>query len=127
MQVSIVHLVFLVIGLLSGGIVAWLMFKSRLALADGKGHAAGEVERTSLAEQLKAALQETAGLRTRLANAETHVQNRQIELDKAIRECAQLAERTARLAVVEAAQTEMGKAANRLKNEVSDWREATVV
>ncbi len=124
MQVSITHFIFLVIGLLTGGFVAWFILKSRLALADANGRAAGEVERTSLAEQLKAASQETAGLKTRLADTEAHVQKLQSELDKASRECAQLAERAARLAVVEETQKEMAEAAEKLKNEVANWREA---
>jgi DNA recombination protein RmuC len=124
MQVSIAHFIFLVIGLLAGGLLAWLILKSRLALADANGRASGEVERTSLAEQLKAASQETAGVKTRLANTEAHVQKLQSELDTASRECAQLAERTARLAVVEEAQKETGEAAEKLKKDVSDWREA---
>lgn len=32
MQVSIAHFIFLVIGLLAGGLLAWLILKSRLAL-----------------------------------------------------------------------------------------------
>ena len=124
MQFSIAHFVFLAVGLMTGGVVAWFLLKSRLALADANGRAAGEVERTSLAEQLKASSQETAGLKIRLADTETHVQKLQSDLDKASRECAQLTERASRLAVVEEAQKETSKTVEKLTKDVSDWREA---
>lgn len=101
MQVSVDHLIFLAVGLLAGGFVAWFIMKGRLTLADANGRAAGEVERTSLAEQLKAASQGIAGLKTRLTDAEARAHELQIGLDKASRECAQFAERAARLAAVE--------------------------
>ena len=124
MQVSIAHFVFLAVGLLAGGLVAWLLLKGKLALADANGRAAGEVERTSLAEQLKAGSQEIVSLKQRLTDTEALVLKLQTDLDRTSRECAQFAERARRLADVEAKQKEMGEAAEKLKTEVSDWREA---
>jgi DNA recombination protein RmuC len=124
MQVSIAHFVFLTVGLLAGGFVTCLILKGKLALADANGRAAGEVERTSLAEQLRSAAQEIADLKTRLTDTERRAQTLQTDLDKASRECAQFAERAARLADVEEAQKETGEAAEQLKKVVSDWREA---
>jgi len=124
MQVSIAHFIFLAVGLLTGGVVAWLVFKSKLALAESNGRAAGEVERTSLAEQLKAAAQEITSFKTRLTAMEARAQNLQTDLDKASRERAQFAERSQRLADVETAQKETIEAAEKLKRDVSDWREA---
>jgi len=89
--------VFLFVGLLAGGLVVWLVFKNKLALADANGRAVGEVERTSLVEQIKAASQEIAGYRTRLSDTEGRAQILQADLNKADRECAQLTERASRL------------------------------
>lgn len=124
MQVSIAHLLFLAIGLLAGGLVAWLLLKSKLALAEANGRAVGEVERTSLAEQLKAAVQDITDLKERLANAESLVQTLHADLTKANRECAQFAERASRLADVEAERKESEEGAEKLQKDVSDWREA---
>lgn len=55
MQVSIAELAFLAGGVLAGAITVWLILKGKLAGSEAGGRAAGEVERTSLAEQLKAA------------------------------------------------------------------------
>ncbi len=101
MQVSIAHLVFLAVGLLAGGLVAWLLLRSKLALADANGRAVGEVERTSLAEQLKAASQDITDLKGRLVEAEGLAQNLQSELNQASGECAQSVDRAKRLADVE--------------------------
>lgn len=109
MQVSITHFFFLAVGLLAGALVVWLMLKSKLALADANGRATGEVERTSLAEQLKAASQEVAGLKMRLMDTEERAQNLQTELDKASRECAQLIERTKRLTELEESHQQLSK------------------
>jgi DNA recombination protein RmuC len=124
MQLSIGHFMFLIVGLLAGGSVIWIIFKGKLSLADANGRAAGEVERTSLAEQLRAASQEIAGLETRLTDTEGRAQKFQTDLDQAGRECAQFAERAARLAIVEEAQKQAGEAAEKLKEDVSKWREA---
>ncbi len=47
MQVTIAHFVFLFVGLLAGSLVAWLLLRSRIALAEANGRAAGELERTA--------------------------------------------------------------------------------
>lgn len=98
---------FLAVGLLVGGLVVWLVLKSKLALADANGRAVGEVERTSLAEQLKAASQEIAGFKTRLTDTEERAQILQTDLNKAGRECAQLAERATRLIELEQAHRQL--------------------
>jgi DNA recombination protein RmuC len=124
MQVSIAHFISLAFGLLIGGFVAWLISRSKLALAAANARAASEVERTSLVEQLKAASQEIMVFKTRLTDIEGYAQKLQADLDKASRESAQYAERAKRLADVEAAQKETAEAAEKLKRDVSDWREA---
>lgn len=124
MQISLTDFIFLIVGFVVGCFVIWFILKNKLALADMKGRSAGEVERTSLAEQLKANLQEIAGLKTRLTSAEGFSQKLQADLDKESRECAQLAERAKRLADVELLQKETSESAEKLKKEVSNWREA---
>lgn len=47
----------LLLGLVLGVLAVWLLMRSRLALAETSGRAAGEVERALLGEQLKAAQQ----------------------------------------------------------------------
>ena len=101
MQVSIAHFLFLVAGLLTGGLVAWLLLKSKLALAEANGSAVGEIERTSLAEQLKAASQDITDLKGRLAHADGLAQDLQNKLNLASGECAQSVDRAKRLADVE--------------------------
>jgi len=103
--------------------LVWLILKGKLALADANGRAAGEVERTSLSEQLKAASQEIAGLKLRLSEAEEHSQKLQIDLDKTSRECAQFFERAGRLIVVEEKHKETCEVAEKLKVDVSNLRE----
>jgi DNA recombination protein RmuC len=124
MQVPIAHLISLAFGVLIGGVVAWLSLRSKLASAEANGRAAGEVERTSLAEQLKAASRDITGFKTRLTETERYAQSLQADLNKANRECAQFAERAKRLADVEAVQKETVAVAEKLKSDVSDWREA---
>jgi len=103
MQISAIDFIFLVVGLLAGGGVVWLILKNKLALAAAAGHASGDVERTALTEQLKAASLEIAGLKTRLTTSEGHASNLQGELGNAIRESAQLAERAKRVPDLEQA------------------------
>ena len=50
----------LLLGLALGSLAVWLLMKSRLALAEAAGRAAGEVERALLGEQLTAAQQALA-------------------------------------------------------------------
>ena len=64
-------------GLLVGGIFTWLLMKGKVALAESNGRATGEVERTSLKEQLKAASEGVANTTARLADAEGKVQQLQ--------------------------------------------------
>lgn len=101
MQVSIAHLVFLAVGSLAGGLVAWLLLKGKLALADANGRAVGEVERTSLAEKFEAASQDITDLKGRLAEADGLAQDLQNKLNQASGECAQSVDRAKRLADVE--------------------------
>ncbi|RLS57781.1 MAG: DNA recombination protein RmuC [Planctomycetota bacterium] len=101
MQLSGSHFIFLVGGLFTGGLVVWLFLMSKISLANANGNAEGEIERTSLAEQLKAASREIAGLTTRLKDAEESADTLQTNLNTASRECAVSLERAERLAVVE--------------------------
>lgn len=123
MQLTTIHFILLSIGFASGGILVWLILKGKLALADANGRAAGEIERTSLSEQLKAASQEIAGFKLRLTEAEERSQKLQIDLDKSNRECAQFTERAQRLIVVEEDHKETCEVAEKLKSDISDLRE----
>lgn len=122
MQISITHFVFLAVGFLAGGLLIWLMLKSKLALADANVRAVGEVERTSLAEKLNASLHEVAGFKTRLTCAEERVQNLQIEFDKVSRECAQLTERTRRVTELDQACQQLSKERDGFLHEQADFK-----
>jgi DNA recombination protein RmuC len=116
--------VFLAVGLLGGGVVVWLLMRGKVALAMADGRGSGEIERTSLTEQLKAASQELSSTKSRLTDLERTAEDLRTELGRQGRECAQLAERASRLAEVEKTQKTAGEAAEKLKTEVADLREA---
>ncbi len=124
MQVSIAHCFFLVVGLLAGGLVAWLLLKSKLALAEANGRAAGEVERTSLAEKLEAASQAITDLKGRLAEAEGLAQNLQNKLNQASGECAQAVDRAKRLADVEQERDRLRDAQDGFKIKIAELNTA---
>jgi DNA recombination protein RmuC len=109
MQISIGHIIFLIAGLSAGAVMIWLILKN--------GH-------TSLTEQFKSASEENERLKTRLTDTEGHIYELQTELEKAGRECAQLNERTKRMSEVEELQKEIFGAAELLKKDVANWREA---
>ncbi len=74
----------LIVGVLIGGVVfagfVWLSMKGKVALADSKGRASGDVERAALNEQLKAASEDVANTTARLADAEGAAQEFQTAL-----------------------------------------------
>ena len=115
--------VLVAVGVIGGGLIVWLLMKGKIALADAKGRGAGEVERTTLSEQLKAASHELEAKNIRLGNAEDTVQTQQTKLEERGRECAQLSERAERLAKVETEHLQLEQATAALKNELADWRE----
>lgn len=86
MELSAVHVVFVTLGFALGSFIAWLILRSRLALAEANGRSSVEIERASLAERLNAALNETSGFRTRLLESEERARKLQFDLDKANRE-----------------------------------------
>src|SRR5436853_3613537 len=101
MQLDFLHFVVLIAGLAAGGVAAWAVFKGRLALAEATGRGAGDVERATLTEQLKAALQGVAQERQRGLLAEDMVNRFRACLETAKSERAQFAERTARIPELE--------------------------
>jgi DNA recombination protein RmuC len=103
MQFSISHLLVLLAGLLLGGLLLWLMLRSRRDLALGEARAEGESERRVLVEQLRSAAREAEDLRVRLIAADARAAALQAELSERVREAAQLAERAGRLPDVETA------------------------
>ncbi len=101
-------------GLLVGGIFAWLLMKGKVALAESNGRATGEVERTSLTEQLKAASQDVANTTVRLADAEGKVQELQTALADLREKSGQL---TADVSTRKDRITELEKATEKLTTE----------
>jgi DNA recombination protein RmuC len=123
MEVSVLSIVLFVVGLGIGGFLSWIMLRNKIALSNATGFATGQVERTALSEQLRAALQEIAGLQERVTSAAERSEKLQEDLDRANRECAQLGERSCRLAEVEAAHKVTGDSAEGLKKDLADLRE----
>ncbi|HVT89439.1 MAG TPA: DNA recombination protein RmuC [Tepidisphaeraceae bacterium] len=115
---------FLGIGILIGGLIIWFFMRGKIALAEASGRSAGEVDRTSLTEQLKAASQELISARERLANTEAAAESLRIELGKQGRECAQLEERANRVVQLESGRKEQEDATAKLRTELADLREA---
>ena len=119
---SISNFIFLLVGFTFGALALWLAMRGKIALSRAQGQATGEVERTSLAEQQKAALQEVTNLTARLTELDAHTKTIQGELDVKNRESAQLSERAKRLNEVEELNREMVKTLERLNNELADSR-----
>ncbi|MFH1097224.1 MAG: DNA recombination protein RmuC [Candidatus Desantisbacteria bacterium] len=99
MQLSIIYFILLSVSFVTGGFVAWLILKGKLALADANGRVAGEIDRTRLAT----ALQEIESYKTRLADMDGRAWKLQADMDIANRDCAQLTERAMRLTEIEQA------------------------
>jgi DNA recombination protein RmuC len=86
----IVHLLFLVSGVLTGAVAAWLVLKGKIALTEANARAVGEVARTALEERLRASEREVADLKTRLAEAEARTGQIQADLGRVEQERAAL-------------------------------------
>jgi DNA recombination protein RmuC len=121
-QFSVAHLLFLVAGLVAGGVGAWLVFRNKLAITETNGRAAGEIERTALSEQLKAAANEKSRLEACVAESEERINKLQTELDGANRASAQLAERAKRLSELEQAYQELSNAREALLRDQADYK-----
>lgn len=80
-------------GLLVGAVIVWLFLRGKIALAEAKGFATGEVERASLAEKLGAATRRLQETETLLDETAAELGNERTKLSSAERECAQLGER----------------------------------
>jgi len=98
-------------------LIVWRLQKSKIDLSETRGRAAGEVERTALAEQLKAAGIQGSALQTRLNTAEDGAKKLQTDLDNVNRESAQLAERTTRLPALEETNRQLAKTRDDLTKE----------
>ncbi len=92
-QITHEHLIALAIGLILGGFVIWLIYKGRVALAEAKGIATGEVDRVTLFEQLKASNQVIEDLRERLAVSVEEAAGLSRQVDDLAQTKAQLSER----------------------------------
>ena len=101
MQLTAIHFIFLLVGLLAGGGMTWLILNGKLALAEANGRGAGDVERASLTEQLKAALQDAAQTKQRALLADETLDSLRTSLGSVTNERAQLAERAARIPELE--------------------------
>lgn len=101
MQLDILYLGFLIGGGVAGAAIVWLLLRGQIALADGNGRAAGEIERAQIAEHLKASLQDADRLGQRVATAETSANDFRTRLETVSTERAQLEERAARIPELE--------------------------
>lgn len=101
MQLDTLHFPFLIVGLLAGGAVAWVNLKGRIALAEANGRAAGDVQRATLTEQLKSALQDAAQAKEQGSLTEQAVKALRTSLESATTERAQFEERAARIPELE--------------------------
>lgn len=101
MQFDPFHLIFLIVGLLAGGAVAWVVLRGRIALSEANGRAAGDVQLATLTEQLKSALQDAAHARQRGSVAEQDVNTLRASLEAVTTGRAQFEERAARVPELE--------------------------
>jgi DNA recombination protein RmuC len=118
----IIQFILLGAAFVTGGFIVWLRLNGKIALADATGRAAGEVDRTMLAEQLKASSQQVADLKTRLQFAEDAARNLHIELDGINRESATLAERANRLPQLEATSQALSEERESLLKDQADLK-----
>lgn len=121
-QFSAVHILFLVAGLVAGGVGTWLVFRNKLAIAETNGRAAGEIERTALSEQLKAAANEKSRLEACVAESEARINKLQTELDGANQTSAKLTERARRLSELEQAYQELSNTRDALFRDQADYK-----
>lgn len=125
MQFEIIHVLFLIAGLVAGGSVAWFILKGRLALAEASGRAAGDVERARLTEQLKAAMQDSAQVRQRCSLAEQAVSDLRASLETVTTQRTQFEERAARVPELEASLRKLQADSEALSQQIAGLREAT--
>lgn len=109
MQVTITDFLFMLFGFVVGGLGVWLVMKGKLALAD-ESSCTSEVERTSLSEKLRAALERNQS-----------IEKLQTELDKTRQECATLAERSKRLIELEEKYEQFSRERDSFQNAQKDY------
>lgn len=102
MQFSLIHLLALIGGSVTGGALVWWVLRGRSQLAASEGRAHAEAERRVLVEQVHSATREVDDLRRRLGHADARVLSLQADLSERGREVAQWSERAGRLQEVEA-------------------------
>jgi DNA recombination protein RmuC len=124
MQLDIFHFLCLIAGLSAGGVVAWVILKGRIALAEANGRAAGDVERATLTEQLKSTLQDAAQAKQQGSLAEQAVNAFRTSLEAAATERAQFEERAARIPELEARLKKLQADSESLTQQIAGLREA---
>lgn len=118
------HILFLVAGLAAGGAMAWTILKGRIALAEAAGRAAGDVERATLTEQVKAAQYDAVQAKQRGAMAEEAAITLRTSLETAATERAQFEERAARVPQLENGLKKFQSDSDSLTQLIADLREA---
>ena len=101
MQLDTFHLSLLIIGVIIGATVAWVVLKGRIALAEANGRAASDVQRATLTEQLKNALNDAAQAKQQHSLSERVGEALRTNLESANTERAQYEERAARIPELE--------------------------
>jgi DNA recombination protein RmuC len=124
MQLDTLHFLFLIAGFAAGAAVAWVALKGRIALAEANGRAAGDVERATLTEQIKAARQEAAQAKQRGSLAEEAVNSLRVGLEAATTERAQFEERAARIPELEGSLKKFQVDSESLAQQIAGLREA---
>jgi DNA recombination protein RmuC len=123
MQFDIFHLLFLIVGLLAGGAVAWTILHGRIALAETSGRAAGDVQLATLTEQLRSSLQDAAQARQQGSVAELVVNTLRSSLEAATTERAQFEERAARVPELESRLNKFQADTESLSDQIAALRE----
>jgi DNA recombination protein RmuC len=123
MQFDIFHLLFLIVGLLAGGAVAWTILHGRIALAETSGRAAGDVQLATLTEQLKSSLQDAAQARQQGSVAELAVNTLRPSLEAATTERAQFEERASRVPELESRLNKFQADTESLSDQIAALRE----
>jgi septal ring factor EnvC (AmiA/AmiB activator) len=123
MQLNTFSFVLLLWGMLVGGLIAWVILKSRLALAEVHGRAAADVERAQLAEQLKAAIQDAAQVRQRESTLEATIDELRTVLERVTSERTQFEVQAVRIPELEDCVKQLRASAELLNQQIGDFRE----
>lgn len=123
LEISVLVVTFLIIGSLLGSWMAGLVRQKRDAVEAAHSKTDADVQRATLAEQLKSAQAALTQAEQRAAHADAALQDLRSKLDEASAERAQLLERAARIPDLEAAAKAAQADAATLAAQIADLRE----